>query len=134
MNKKMNAITMRILLTVVVCGCVFKVSYSHIVHVAIKYGNTPSDAMLFPICIDAMILVCALYLAAKVGVSKMTKFYAKLGRYFGFAATIFCNISASDFASSMAVAVNLIPAIALIITVELLIHGSQKTSATRTRK
>lgn len=131
--RRLNAVAMRLGLTALVCACVFKISAGHIIGVAIHYGNTADNAVLYPVCIDAMILVSALYLAANIGVSKMTKFYAKIGRYFGFAATIFCNVAASNFSSTIACIIALIPAISLIIVIELLIHGSKKTAATRKR-
>jgi drug/metabolite transporter (DMT)-like permease len=130
----MTAIRARLALIAIVCACVFYTSFRHITHVALSYGNTADVAVLYPICIDAVILVSALTLTARTGVNRVTKLWASAGRYFGFAATIFCNVSSSEFASSMAVVVALIPAIALIITVELLIHAAQGTPATRARK
>ncbi len=124
---------LRIALTTTVCAAVFYTSFRHIVGVATHYGNTIDVALLYPICIDAVILISALTLVARTGVSKAAKFYARLGRIFGFASTIFCNLASSEFASTMAAIVALIPAIALILTVELLIHAAQGTTATRAK-
>ncbi len=121
----------RVALIATVCAAVFYTSFRHITHVAAHYGNSPDVAALYPVCIDAVILISALTLVARVGISKTTRFYAKAGRLFGFAATIFCNLAASDFTSTMAAVVSLIPALALILTVELLIHAAQGTPATR---
>lgn len=118
-----------------VCLAVFAISFDHITTVAATYGNGWT-AILYPICIDGVILVSALTLVARVGISKATKAYAKAGRWFGFIATIYANVAHSGYASTDAVLVNLIPAISLILTVEMLIHAAQGTSATRaaTRK
>lgn len=132
MNTRITATNARLALTTLVCSGVFYTSFHHIVSVAMAYGNnSASVAVMYPVCIDAVILIAALTLVAKRGISKTTKAYAKAARLFGFAATIFCNITASHFASSISVAVDLIPAISLIFTVELLIHAAQGTPASR---
>jgi len=121
----------RLALITLVCACVFTASYNHIYDVARAAANAPYVAALYPICIDAVILICALTLTIRVGVSKAARLYARLGRAFGFAATIFCNLAASDFTSTFRAVVCLIPAIALIFTVELLIHSAHGTAASR---
>lgn len=128
-----TAARIRIALITLVCAAVFYTSFRHITEVAHRYGNSLDVAALYPICIDAVILISALTLVARTGVSKAARFYAKLGRVFGFAATIFCNLASSDFSSTVAALVALIPAVSLILTVELLIHAAQGTAATRSR-
>lgn len=122
---------LRIALIAVVCAAVFYTSFRHIVDVAEQYGNSADVALLYPVCIDAVILISAFTLIARREVSKMARWYAKLGRLFGFSATIFCNVASSEFASSVAVAVALIPALSLILTVELLVHASAGTASSR---
>ncbi len=123
----------RLALITLVCSGVFYISFSHITSIAQQYGNAAHVAWVYPLCIDGVILISALSLTARVGINKATKFYAKLGRWFGFAATIYANVLHSGYSSTDAIVVNVLPAIALIITVELLIHASAGTSAYRRR-
>lgn len=123
---------LRIAAITAVCLSVFAISFDHITAVAQTYGNGWTS-FLYPVCIDGVILVSALTLVARVGISKTTKVYAKAGRWFGFAATIYANVAVSGYASTDAILVNLIPAVSLIFTVELLIHAAQGTSASRSR-
>jgi hypothetical protein len=122
---------LRLALTAIVCGAAFYVSYRHIVTVALASGNTADTAFVYPLTIDAMILVSAVTLVASTGVNKMAKMWAMIGRYFGFTATIYCNLAAGHFTSVAGAVVNMIPALALIITVELLVYGWKATPATR---
>lgn len=127
---------LRITAITIVCLAVFAISYEHIATVAGQYGNGWSR-YLYPICIDGVILISALTLVARAGVTKTTRYYAKLGRWFGFIATIYANVAHSGYGSTDAILVNLIPALALILTVELLIHaatGTAKYSAGRRSK
>lgn len=139
--RKPTPAQIRILLITVVCAAVFYTSYSEIYAVALHYTGKARVAATYPICIDAVILIAALTLVARTGVNATAKRWARFGRVFGFTSTILCNAAASGFASAdaltldlvVAVAVSLIPAISLIATVELLIHGAQGTPASRAR-
>lgn len=128
-----NNLKARLILTATVAAGTFYISASHIVAVASAAGNRGLAAYVYPISVDAVILVSVLTLVARVAVNRMAKFYAKAGRIFGFGATIYCNVAASHFASVTSAIVNLIPAIAGIIVMELLVHASQATPATRAR-
>jgi len=121
----------RIALTLVVCAASFFVSYSHIFEVAQGAGNDKLTAGVYPICIDAVILVSALYLVAATGVNKLAKLWATVGRYFGFSATVFANMAHSGWTNPSDVIINLIPAVALIITMELVVYGFKATPAAR---
>lgn len=123
---------LRIALIALVCAAVFAISYEHIASVAQQYGNGWS-AYLYPVCIDGVILISAFTLVARVGITKTTRYYAKLGRWFGFAATIYANVAHSGYGSTDAILVNLIPALSLILTVELLIHAATGTAKYRAR-
>lgn len=129
MNKNLIA---RLVLTALVCGASFYVSYRHITEVAMEAGNTWDVAMFFPVTIDAVILVSAFTLMAGTGVNKAAKAWATAGRVFGFAATTYCNVAASHFSSVNSAIINMLPAIALIVTVELLVYGVKSTPAART--
>lgn len=130
MRKVTNA-QARIALTTVVCAASFFVSASHIVDVARHAGNDAVTSAMYPVCIDAVILVSALYLVASTGVNKIAKLWATLGRYFGFSATVFANMAHSGWTNPSDVIINLIPAVALIITMELVVYGFKATPAAR---
>jgi Protein of unknown function (DUF2637) len=128
-----KAMKFRLALIAIVCAAAFRDSWGHIVKVALWAGNGTGEAFTYPIAIDGVILVSAVTLAARVGVSKTTKSWAIFGRYFGFAATLFANGAAAQSANIGSILINVIPGIALIATVEMLIHASQGTVATRAR-
>src|SRR5689334_23008117 len=131
---RISAFQARIALTAAVAGGTFFISASHIVAVATAAGNHGLAAYVYPVAIDAAILVSVLTLVAKSGVNWKAKSYAAAGRIFGFSATIYCNLAASHWTSITSAIVNLIPAISLIIVMELLVHAAQATPATRSRK
>lgn len=129
MNKK--AIITRLAITILVTAGIFKISAGHIIEVAMRYGNDFQSAIVYPVAIDGMILVSAITMAASVGVSKEAKFWAKVGRYFGFAATVYANLVHSQWENLDAMAVNVIPAVALIIVMELSISSAKMTPAAK---
>lgn len=126
-----NSQKIRMALIALVCGGVFANSATHIHFTAVLARNSSTMAWTYPICIDAVILISALTLVQATGVNKSARFWARFGRIFGFAATIYCNIAASQFVSVSDIIVDLIPAVALIATVEMLIHGWRGTAASR---
>lgn len=137
---KLTAAQVRTTLIVTVCAAQFYTSARDIVETAMPLVHHDlSRAVTFPICIDAMILIAALTVAARTGVNAKARRWAGFARYFGFAATIYANGLASGIASAKVIdaqvltgtAFMLIPAVALICTMELLIHGAQGTPATR---
>jgi len=124
---------LRMVLISIVCLGIFYTSFRHIVAVAQHYGNTIDVAIMYPICIDAVILISALTLIAPRGVNKQAKVWATIGRTLGFVATIYANMLHSGWESTDAIVVNLIPGVMLIITVELMIYGFKATPATRAK-
>jgi hypothetical protein len=143
MTRHFTPAQIRIGLIVTVCAAQFYTSARDIVETAMPLVHHDlSRAVTFPICIDALILIAALTVAARTGVNAKARRWAGFGRYFGFTATIYANGLAGGIASAAAAhQVNapvvmgtlfmLIPAVALIVTMELLIHGAQGTPASR---
>ena len=131
-----NAILARLAIVIIVTVGIFYVSAGHIVEVAMRYGNPFSTAIVYPLAVDGVILVSGLTMAARVGVSKETRRYAQLARYCGFAATLGANAAHSPTASIIAIAVNIIPAVMLILMMETVISSVKMTPAARqaTRK
>jgi DNA-binding transcriptional regulator YbjK len=126
--------TFRLILTAVITLGAFSISAVHWFDVATDAGNPWYAAVVYPIAIDALILLSALTMMATTGVNRMAKWYATIGRAFGFGATIYGNIAASHFETLNDAIINMLPAISLIIGVEMLIHGMKATVNTRARK
>jgi hypothetical protein len=128
---RITALHARIALTAAVALGTFYISASHIVRVASAAGNHGLAAYVYPVAIDCVILASVITLVARKGVNWKAKGYAAAGRIFGFGATIYCNLAASGWTSLTSAIVNLIPALSLIIVMELLVHTAQGTPATR---
>lgn len=139
MNAKSFLSSPKMVLTTVVWAGAFKVSASHAVGTALEFGNSKSDAMTYPILIDALIVGCALWVAAPKGVNKATRFWAGFGRVFGFIATLGVNLAHTDLtghgASPLMIGVtafvSLLPGIAVIVMTEVFVHGMKSTPAAR---
>jgi hypothetical protein len=121
----------RITITGIVTLAVAIISYRHIMEIALAHGNDIFAACLYPLPIDGLIIGCTVALLVKTGVSKATRKWATIGRYFGFAATLYANILHSGWTSIDGIIVNGIPAVSLIILVEVLINSVHGTPATR---
>lgn len=126
-----TAIIVRLVLTVLVTAAIFYVSAGHIIDVAESNGNPFRIAIVYPVAIDGVILISALTMAAKVAVSKTTRHYCKLARYFGFAATLYANFAHANTTDMESIIINMIPAIALILMMEVVISSAQMTPAAR---
>lgn len=139
MNAKSFLSSPKMVLTTVVWAGAFKVSASHAVGTALEYGNSKSDALTYPVLIDALIIACALWVAAPKGVNRATRVWAGFGRFFGFTATLFTNVASADLTahgmSPLAIGtsalVNLLPGIAVIVMTEVFVHGMKSTPAAR---
>lgn len=123
---------LRLAITAIVCLSAFYVSFNHIISVAIDHGNTQDVALVYPITIDGLILVSALSLMESR--ARGVRFWAWVGRYVGFACTLYANTLHSGWESVDSIVVNLIPGVSLIITVELLIHTAQRWLGMRNAK
>lgn len=123
--------TLKNWLTALVWAGAFKISSSHIIELAMRFGNRKDDALFYPVIVDAMIIVCALWVASPKGVNKATRLWAAFGRYFGFAATLFANVAHQDLTDAISIGVGLLPAVSVIITTEVFVHGMRSTPAAR---
>jgi len=125
----------RFAVIIAVTAGIFYVSASHIIAVAEEYGNHGVAAMIYPLTIDGVIMISALTLVATQGsVGKDTKRWATGARYFGFLATIFANVEHSGYGSLNAIVVNLIPAIALIFTMEITVSSAKAMARSQARR
>ena len=123
----------RIVFTAIIALGAFAISSVHWFHVAQDAGNAWWTAAIYPVAIDCLIIVSAMTMMQSTGVTRMAKYYASLGRAFGFAATLYGNMAASHFTSASDMLVNLMPAVALILSVEMLIASAKATSTSRAR-
>lgn len=116
----------RLGIVIAVTAGIFYVSASHIIAIAQRYGNHGMAANIYPLTIDGVILISALTLVATQGsVGKDTKRWATGARYFGFAATIYANVEFSGYGNLSAIVTNLIPAIGLIFTMEIVVSSAK---------
>ena len=123
----------RVVFTAIIALGAFAISSVHWFHVAQDAGNAWWTAAIYPVAIDCLIIVSAMTMMQSTGVTRMAKYYASLGRAFGFAATLYGNMAASHFTSASDMLVNLMPAVALILSVEMLIASAKATSTSRAR-
>jgi mevalonate kinase len=125
----------RLALIIAVTAGIFYISAAHIISVAEMYGNKGVPAYIYPLSIDGVIMISALTLILTQGaVSKEAKMWARFGRYFGFAVTIYANMEHSGYGSAAAVIINTIPAVSLIITMEITIHSAKAMARQQQRK
>lgn len=124
----------RLVLIFLVTLGVFRISFDHIVSVATANNNAADIAWIYPLSIDGVIFISAFTLIARNGITRKARWWAHAGRSFGFIATIYANVAHSGYANTDAILINLVPAIALIITVEILIHAGAGTTKYRARK
>lgn len=125
----------RLGIVIAVTAGIFYVSASHIIAIAERYGNHGLAANIYPLTIDGVILISALTLVATQGsVGKDTKRWATGARYFGFAATIYANVEFSGYGNLSAIVTNLIPAIGLIFTMEIVVSSAKAMARQTTRQ
>lgn len=99
------------------------VSYWHIVEVARKNGERGDSAYLYPVIIDMMIVVSARYLSrARTRIGKVV---AGLGFVAGAAATLYCNLLASESTVTGRI-IGTMPGLCVIITASVLHWGEMR--------
>jgi len=127
----MTARMIRMIAVTVACLGAFWASGFDITHAALAMGQPLHVAVAYPLVIDAAILGCALTALVATGLSKIAKFYAKLGRLAGFGFTIYANALSAGTADVHAIAMRIIPAVMLIFLIETIVHTAHGTATTR---
>ncbi|MEJ3745510.1 DUF2637 domain-containing protein [Actinomycetes bacterium KLBMP 9797] len=94
-------------------------SYSHMVHVALKFGERPEVAYALPISVDGMLVVASIVMVDDKRRDHRVRPTARLAFTVGVLASIGANIAAAD-PSVGARVVAAWPAIALLLVVEML--------------
>lgn len=124
----------QIIPSAIVAAVAFYISANDVVHTAMEHGKPFHVAIGYPVVLDAGLLSCALILIASRGVSRITKLYAKVGRSFCAAATLYANALSAPTFDVHDVAVSVAPAVVLIIVVEATIHAFKGTAQSRTSR
>lgn len=102
------------------------VSYLHIVDVALVVGERPEVAYALPVTIDALMVMSTLAL-----LHDRRHRWAQAGFLFGVAVSVTCNVASAE-PSWPARGVAAIPAVALLLAVEVLVRSGARTATGRT--
>jgi hypothetical protein len=109
------------------------VSYLHIVAVATRVGERPEVAYALPVTIDALMLMSTLAMLADRRAGRRPSGWARTGFWFGVAVSVTCNIASAE-PTWPARAVAAIPAVSLLLAVEVLIRASTNQPTTEPAK
>jgi hypothetical protein len=94
-------------------------SYSHMVHVALRYGERPEVAYVLPISVDGMLLVASTVMVDDKRASGVVRWSARVAFTAGVAASVAANIAAAQPTLGARI-VAAWPAVALLLVVEML--------------
>lgn len=94
-------------------------SWSHMVHVALRYGERPEVAYVLPISVDGMLVVASAAMVEDKRAGRRVRWSARIAFLTGMAASVGANIAAAS-PSVGARIVAAWPAIALLLVVEIL--------------
>jgi Protein of unknown function (DUF2637) len=103
----------------VVAGIAAWSSYSHMVHVALRFGERPEVAWLLPFSVDGMLVVASVAMVDDKRSGRRVRPMARIAFAAGVAASIAANIAAAQPTWGARV-VAAWPALALLLVVELL--------------
>jgi hypothetical protein len=111
------------------------VSYLHIVAVATQVGERHEVAYALPVTIDALMLMSTLAMLADRRAGRRPSGWARAGFWFGVAVSVTCNIASAE-PTWPARAVAAIPAVSLLLAVEVLVRAraSAKVTALSVKK
>lgn len=108
-------------------------SFGHIVHLAEQHGQHGLSAHLYPIMFDALMILSSVNLSGGA-LNRMTRFWSRVGMMWGLICSLGANLMSSDMTDTLAAIIAVAPAITLLITVEMLLHGAKSVRAGRRRK
>ena len=116
----MNAVrAARMASTVAVASIAAWSSYSHMVHVALRYGERPEVAYVLPISVDGMLLVASTVMVDDKRAGGAVRWSARVAFTAGVAASVAANIAAGQPTLGARI-VAAWPAVALLLVVEML--------------
>jgi hypothetical protein len=117
--------------TVAVASIAAWSSWSHMVHVALRFGERPEVAYVLPISVDGMLVVASAAMVEDKRAGQHVRWSARAAFAIGVAASVAANIAAVDFTVGARI-VAAWPAIALLLVVEMLSLGRTSPTGTST--
>ncbi|HEX6967912.1 MAG TPA: DUF2637 domain-containing protein [Micromonosporaceae bacterium] len=113
-------------------------SWSHMVHVALRYGERPEVAYALPLSVDGLLVVASAAMVDDKRAGRIPRTSAKVAFAVGVVASLAANVAAAEPSIGARIVAGW-PALALLLTVELLSrrgrlveHEPAKTEATPT--
>jgi hypothetical protein len=103
-------------------------SYQHIVEVAYRAGEHPTVAAVIPLSIDGLIVVGTMAMVEDKRAGRRPRLSARVALGFGVVATLAANIASAQ-PHFMSRCVAAVPAVAFLITVEVLARSGRKPAA-----
>jgi hypothetical protein len=103
-------------------------SYQHIVEVAYRAGEHPTVAAVIPLSIDGLIVVGTMAMVEDKRADRRPRLSARVALGFGVVATLAANIASAQ-PHFMSRCVAAVPAVAFLITVEVLARSGRKLTA-----
>lgn len=103
-------------------------SYRHMVHVALHVGEQPSIAWVLPLSVDGLLVVASIAMVDDRQAGRQVRWSARIAFAFGVGASLAANVAAAH----PTVGARLVaawPALALLLTVELLSRSGRRTKA-----
>ena len=125
-----STVVARNLSAAAVAGIAAFSSYSHMVHVALRYGERPEVAYALPFSVDGMLVVASVVMVDDRRQGRPVRMVARLAFTAGVAASIAANIAAAH-PQPGARLVAAWPALALLLVVEMLARPARRTGATQ---
>jgi hypothetical protein len=108
-------------------------SYSHMVHVALRYGERPEVACTLPVSVDGMLVVASVAMVDDRRERRQVRRTARIAFAIGVAASLAANVAAAH-PSLPARAVAAWPAVALLLVVEVLARPGRTSDPRRGRR
>jgi predicted DNA-binding protein (UPF0251 family) len=123
-----SAVVARNLSAAAVAGIAAFSSYSHMVHVALRYGERPEVAYALPFSVDGMLVVASVVMVDDRRRGRPVRVVARVAFTAGVAASIAANIAAAE-PQPGARLVAAWPALALLLVVEMLARPARTRTA-----
>ena len=101
-------------------------SWSHMVHVALRFGERPEVAYVLPISVDGMLIVASAVMVDDKRAGRNVRWSARIAFIVGVAASVAANIAAAHPTAGARVVAGW-PAVALLLVVEMLSRSGRTT-------
>lgn len=103
-------------------------SWSHMVHVALKFGERPEVAYALPVSVDGLLVVASAAMVDDKRAGRAPRMSAKVAFGVGVVASLAANIAAAQPSLGARIVAGW-PALALLLTVELLSRSGRRAAA-----